>query len=137
MTISPIRSVAVMPPAAASAPNVGRLLFGSGATLKGHSAGLLFRLQTQLARDTFELGAPRSTRETRRALRRRLRSEIEADRIVRQALREEAAVEKRVRAKLREQAAIEDAPEGRIRLAYSASELYQILLTAERLNVQV
>ncbi len=62
---------------------------------------------------------------------------MEAGRIVRQALREEAAAEKRVRAKLREQAAIEDAPEGRIRLAYSASELHQMLLTAERLNVHV
>ena len=137
MSISPIRSVVVMPPAAVAAPAVGRLLFGSSATLKARSAGLLFRLHAQLGRDTFELGAPRSTRETRRALRRRLRSEIEAGRIVRQALREEAAAEKRVRAKLREQAAIEDAPDGRIRLAYSASELHQMLLTAERLNVQV
>ncbi len=87
MSIPPIRSVVAMTPAAVATPTVGRLLFGSSATLKVQSAGLLFRLQRQLVRDTFELGAPRSTRETRRALRRRLRGEIEADRIVRQALR--------------------------------------------------
>lgn len=137
MRISPIRSFVSMPPAAVSAPAVGRLQFGSSATLKVQSAGLLLKLRGQLVKDTFELGAPRSTLETRRALGRRLRGELEADRIVRRALREEAAAEKRVRAKLREQAAIEDAPEGRIRLAYSASELHQMLLTAERLNVHV
>ena len=70
-------------------------------------------------------------------LRQRLRAEIEAKRIIREARREEAAVRKRVREKLREEAAIEHSREGRIRMAYSAAELHELLQTAMRLNIQI
>ena len=98
------------------------------------AAGFLLRAQASVLRDTLEL-APR--RETRAALRQRLRAEIEAKRIIREARREEAAVRKRVREKLREEAAIEHSREGRIRMAYSAAELHELLQTAMRLNIQI
>ena len=98
------------------------------------AAGLLLRAQASVLRDTLEI-APR--RETRAALRQRLRAEIEAKRIIREARREEAAIRKRVREKLREEAAIEHSREGRIRMAYSAAELHQMLQTAMRLNIQI
>ncbi len=134
MSILPVRSSVLAPPR----PAVGRIaphgLLSPNKSLGAQAAGLLRKVQVHFIRDTVEL-APR--RETRRALRQRLRAEIEADRIVRKALREQAAAKKRVRQARREQAAIEDTREGRARLAYSASELHQILLTAKRLNIQV
>lgn len=79
----------------------------------------------------------RAPRETRRARRGRMRAGIEADRMIRKARRQEAAARKRIRQQLRVLAAFEDSRTGRMRSAYSASELYHILQAAERLNVQV
>ncbi len=134
MSIPPIRSVLTMP--VASAMGAAGIVhpFGSAGKLRAGAPSLLLKVQEEVARSTVEL-APR--RETRSALRQRLRAEIEAKRIIREARREEAAVRKRVREKLREEAAIEHSREGRIRMAYSAAELHELLQTAMRLNIQI
>lgn len=95
---------------------------------------LVSNIHARITEEILNLGADP---ETKRANLERLRAEREAERIIRKALREEAAAEARVRQKQREEAAIERAAEGRIRLAYSASELHEILQTAKRLNIQV
>jgi hypothetical protein len=134
MGIPPIRSVLTVPVVSAMGTAAGVRPFGSAGKLRAGASGLLLKVQAEVARNTIKL-APR--RETRSALRQRFRAEAEAKRIVREARREEAAVRKRVRQKLREEAAIEHSGEGRIRLAYSAAELHELLQTAKRLNVQI
>ncbi len=134
MSIPPISSVLAVPVASAmGAAGIVRP-FGAIGKFRAGAADLLLKVQAEVARSTVEL-APR--RETRSALRQRLRAEIEAKRIIREARRDEAAVRKRVRQKLREEAAIEHSLEGRIRLAYSAAELHELMQTAMRLNIQI
>ncbi|MCH8881843.1 MAG: hypothetical protein IID34_18405 [Planctomycetes bacterium] len=134
MGIPPIGSVLTVP--VASAIRAAGIVhpFGSAGKLRAGVSGLFLKVQAEVARSTIGL-APR--RETRSALRQRLRAEIEAKRIIRQARREEAAIRKSVREELREEAAIEHSREGRIRMAYSAAELHELLQTAMRLNIQI
>ena len=134
MTILPIESSTLTTANQAFRVFSPNLLDGKSPRPGVTAAGLLLRAQASVLRDTLEL-APR--RETRSALRQRLRAEIEAKRIIRQARREEAAIRKSVREELREEAAIEHSREGRIRMAYSAAELHELLQTAMRLNIQI
>ncbi len=134
MTILPIKSSTITPANQAFRVFSPHILDGKSARPGVTAAGLLLRAQIGMLGDTLEI-SPR--RETRNALRQRLRAEIEAKRIIREARREEAAVRKRVREKLREEAAIEHSREGRIRMAYSAAELHELMQTAMRLNIQI
>ncbi len=134
MGIPPIGSVLTVPAATAMRAAGNVQPFGSAGKLRAGAFGLLLTVQAEVARGTVEL-APR--RETRSASRQRLRAEIEAKRIIRQARREAAAIRKQSRQELREQAAIENSFEGRIRMAYSAAELHELLQTAMRLNIQI
>lgn len=89
-------------------------------------------LGERIAEQVQHLGADAASR---RAYLERLRAEQLAESIVRKALREEAAIEARIREKLREETAIARPGEGRIRLAYSASEIHEMMQTARRLNI--
>lgn len=134
MRIPPIVSGAIAPNLPVMVPGLLQTSFSLGKTNVASGAGLPSRTGMQALAVTVKFAAQR---ETRRARRERLRAGVEADRMVRKARREEVAVKKRIRQQLRVLAAFEDSRTGRIRLAYSASELYHILQTAERLNVQV
>ena len=134
MRIPPIVSGAIAPNLPVMVPGLLQTSFSLGKTKVAPGAGLPSRTGMQALAVTVKFAAQR---ETRRAKRERLRAGVEADRMVRKARREEVAVKKRIRQQLRVLAAFEDSRTGRIRLAYSASELYHILQTAERLNVQV
>lgn len=133
MRISPIAAGAIALNLPATIPGLlqSSLSLGKGNAARG--VGLPSRTGMQALPAAVKFAAPR---EARRARREELRVRVEAKRIVRKARREEVAVKKRIRQQLRVLAAFEDSRTGRIRLAYSASELHHILQTAERLNVQ-
>ncbi len=121
-------------PASAALPLGSASAVESALSLNARAAGGPLSLRLSSAGDTLEAV---SRRDKRRAARARLRAEAEAGRTRRKALRAEAAVNKRIRQAMRELAAFQNTSEGRMRLAYSASELYEMLQTAERLNIQV
>ncbi len=134
MRISPIAAGAIALNLPVMIPGLlqSSLSLGKGNAARG--AGLTSRTGMQALAVAVRFAAQR---ETRRARREELRARVEAKRMVRKARREEVAVRKRIRQQLRVLAAFEHSRTGRIRLAYSASELYEMLQTAERLNIQV
>lgn len=134
MRITPIAAGAIALHLPAMIPGLLQSSLSLGKTKAARGGSLPLRAGTQASAVAVKFAAQR---ETRRARRERLRAGVEADRMVRKARRQEVAVKKRIRQQLRVLAAFEDSRTGRIRLAYSASELYQILQTAERLNIQV
>lgn len=95
---------------------------------------LLFEVQQRVTQQTLELGA---SPESRREYLERLETERQAKLVEAKARQRGAMAEARAEEKERQEAAREDHQSGRIRLAYTASELREMYETAVRLNIQV